>query len=321
MGAMAARQAPHRSPLRLRLTLPCMVLVLLAASCSSDNVPVSSEPVATTIAVIPPSIVAGTGTTIPVDPSIVAPTTVVADTMPMITMATPVSATTIDTAIASTAATPPLSAAPTTPGRVCPGITSIPAGAVVGDRIVGNLDGDGANDTLTAYTAADGTPHVFVVRGSGSASDAAVPISPADHVSISFEDVDHSLGAPVPPPLVVLAFGDGPAGSAVATFLSLNTDGCIQQWQLGTGPFTFSIDQRGPFSGLLCDGAAGRRFYVLRTATPDGAGNVLTTSVQISHTGVFVTLARLGDETIPDDPSVQHLYGDIQNCDHPPLFG
>ena len=191
----------------------------------------------------------------------------------------------------------------------------------MGDRISGNLDGDGLDDTVQAYTATDGVPHVFVLRGTGNASDATVPISPADHVSISFEDVDHSLGAPVPPPLVVMAIGNGPAGSAVGTFLSLNTDGCIQQWQLSSGPFTFAIDQRGPFSGLLCDGAAGRRFYVLRTATPDGAGSVLTTSLEISHTGVFVTLARLGDETIPDDPSVQHNFGDIQNCDRRPIFG
>jgi hypothetical protein len=320
---MAARRPVHR-PLLRTLALPLVVpLAGLLAGCGSDSAPASTEPAPTTIAVIPPSVVAGGSTTAPVDPTIVAPTSdPTLDSLPVITMAPVTVPGTASTAVTPTVAPagPPPSTSPVVPSRLCPGITTLPAGAVTGDQITGNLDGDGLDDTVTAYTAADGIPHVFVQRGSGNASDAAVPISPADHVSISFEDVDHALGAAVPPPLVVLAIGAGPAGSAVATFLSLNTDGCLQQWQLSSGPFTFLIDQRGPFSGLLCDGAAGRRFYVLRTATPDGAGNVVTSSLEISHTGVFVTLARLGDETIPDDPSVQHNFGDILNCDHPPIF-
>ena len=296
----------------------------ILATCSSGDMPASTEPAVTTIAVITPTVAAGASTIAPVDPTIVPPTVDTTSTaLPLITIA-PATLPTGSSTVAATVvppATPPTSAAPGTPARLCPGITTLPPDAVLGDRISGNVDGDGLDDLVTAYTSSDGIPHVFVQRGSGISSDAAVPISPSNHVLISFEDVDHSLGAPVPPPLVVLAIGPGPAGSAVATFLSLNTDGCIQQWQLNSGPFTFSIDQRGPFSGLLCDGAAGRRFYVLRTATPDGAGNVVTTSLEISHTGVFVTLARLGDETIPDDPSVQHNFGDIQNCDRPPLFG
>ncbi len=319
MVPMAARRPAHRSLLRT-LVLPIVLpLTGLVTACGGASAPASTEPAPTTIAVIPPSVMAGGGITTPVDPTLVAPTSdPTLDSLSMITIA-PVAVPGASTTVAVAPGLPP-STSPVVPIRMCPGITSVPADAITGDQITGNLDGDGVDDTVIAYTAADGTPHVFVRRGSGNGSDAAVPISPADHVSISFEDVDHTLGAAVPPPLVVLAIGDGPAGSAVATFLSLNTDGCVQQWQLSSGPFTFLIDQRGPFSGLLCDGAAGRRFSVLRTATPDGAGSVVTTALEISHTGVFVTLARLGDETIPDDPSVQHNFGDIQNCDHPPIF-
>lgn len=323
MGPMAARRPAHRSLFRTLAVALVLPLAGLVTGCGRGSSPASTEPAPTTIAVIQPSVVAGGSTTTPMDPTIVAPTSdPTLDTLAVITMAPVTVPGTALTTVASTVAPtgPPPSISPVVPSRLCPGITSIPADAITGDRITGNLDGDGLDDTVTAYTAGDGTPHVFVQRGSGSGSDAAVPISPADHVSISFEDVDHALGAAVPPRLVVLAIGAGPAGSAVATFLSLNTDGCVQQWQLSSGPFTFLIDQRGPFSGLLCDGAAGRRFYVLRTATPDGAGSVATTALEISHTGVFVTLARLGNETIPDDPSVQHNFGDIQNCDHPPIF-
>ena len=238
--------------------------------------------------------------------------------------ATTVAATVVETTVAPT--TPPATTTaaqpPTTAAPPCPGATSIPADARVDHQIVGNVDGDGTDDTVTAYSASDGTPHVFLQRGGANGSDVVLPLGYADTVEISFEDFDHSAGAPTPPPLVILAIGAGQAGSAFATFLSASGAGgvCLAQWASSGTPFVFSIDQRGPYSGLLCDGAAGHIYYVLRTATPDGAGNYNVTSREIRHSGSVVSLAPLGSETIPDDPSVQHRYGDIQNCDHPPIL-
>jgi hypothetical protein len=194
--------------------------------------------------------------------------------------------------------------------------------AEISQQITGNVDGDGVDDTVTAYTAQDGTPHVFLQRGGGNGSDIALPLGNGSTVEISFEDFDHSAGATVQPPMVVLALGAGPAGSAFATFLSTGGPGghCIQQWTTGGQPFVFAISEIGPYSGLLCDGAAGHVYYVLRTATPDGTGNVVTTAQQIHHNGTVVSLSNLGGLTIPDDYTVPSIYGDIQGCTHPPLF-
>ncbi len=208
------------------------------------------------------------------------------------------------------------------PAIECAGPAKIPADARNLKSIAGNVDGDGADDTISAYTANDGTPHVFMQRGGGNGSDVTLPLGDSDTVAISFEDFDHAAGAAVPPPLVVLALGAAPAGSRVATFLSAAgpDNHCLTRWTSGGQPFTFTIDQRGPFSGLLCDGAAGHVYYVLRTATPDGAGSVATTSREIRHIGAVASFNDLGGQTIPDDPAVQHNYGDIQGCGHPPLF-
>lgn len=279
----------------------------------------SSDSVVTTIPIVQLTVPAGATTTTSghSSPSTTTTTTIV------------IGITISDITVAPAVSVPVVSGSgPSSPTTVatgtCSGITNLPADAVTGDQLVGDLDGDRVDDTVTAYTAADGTAHVFLQRGNANASDVTVALAGASMVSLSWEDVDHSLGAVVAAPKVVMAIGRGPAGSAAATFLSPNRASgsarCITQWTVGPTPFTFPIDQRGPFSGLLCDGAAGRRYYVLRTGAPDGVGSVVVTSREIDHDGTVVTLSKLGDETIPHDVNVQRNIGDIQNCDHPPLF-
>jgi len=294
---------------------------LLLVACGSEQETATSPPPATPIPVdeltSPSGVVTSIGAVVPdaTTPTTDGDTIVVPITIAAVTIATgPVGT-------GSTVATP-VTPAPT--AATCLGNTTLPTGVVIGDQIVGDADGDGVDDTVTEYTGTDGLPHVFLQRGGANASDVTLPLGNAGTVSISWEDVDYSLGASVAPPKVILAIGVGPAGSAPATFLSPDPSSgsgrCLTQWRLAGEPFAFAIDQRGPFSGLLCDGAAGRRYYVLRTATPDGLGAVSVTSREIDHDGLEVTLKELGDETIPDDPAVQYNFGDIQNCDHPPLF-
>ncbi|MCU1366395.1 MAG: hypothetical protein JWN39_2034 [Ilumatobacteraceae bacterium] len=305
-----------------RLVASALGAIALLAACGSTNDTAATTPPATTLPIVQATAPAGStststaiessgGITTTTDPFVVSIT--IADvTLPA------------DEGIPSLTASPPeIATVPPAPSA-CPGTTALPADATIGDRIIGDVDGDGADDTVTEYTAPDGSPHVFLQRGRANGSDVAVQLPGATSVSISFEDVDSSLGAEVAPPQVILAIGSVAEGTAVATFLTPSPGSgashCLVQWSTRGSPFTFPLDQRGPFSGLLCDGAAGRRYYVLRTATPDGLGAVATTSRQIDHVGAEVSLTSLGGDTIPDDASVQRNYGDIQNCDHPPLF-
>ena len=335
---------------RSALTALFPVLAVLATgvlgACSSDKkVSTGDGSSASTIAVpttfgLPTTTVAATTTSGSAAETTVAATT----TAPPTTLAettTSAPETTVSDTGETTAAPPPM----------CPGPAALPAGADTSHQITGNVDGDGIDDVVTAYTGDDGAPHVFLQPGSGGGSDVTLPLGYSNAVSVSFEDFDHSVGAVTPPPLVVMAIGAGQAGSAPVTFLSAVPSAggvtCLAQWLLDGQPFTFTIDQRGPFSGLLCDHAAGHTYYVLRTATPIDPSTTTTvattvppttstgeststlptvmvafttTATQIDHAGATVTLTELGGENIPDDASVQHNYGDILGCDHPPLF-
>lgn len=328
---VVARSLPIRShgrqtrQRRAFVTTVAVTLGLTIAACGSPDDETSTSSIATTIPVVQLTAPAGATTTA----AGARTANSSGDTIdPLDTIVVPI--TIADVSVAPAFSVPVLSPATTattratTPAATCPGNTTLPTGVVTGDSIVGNVDGDAADDTVTAYTATDGTAHVFLQRGGANASDVTLDLGGATMVSLSWEDVDYSLGAEVTPPLVILAIGIGAEGSAVATFLSPSRSSgsghCLAQWTVGTAPFTFAIDQRGPFSGLLCDGAAGHRYYVLRTATPDGAGSVVVMSREIDHDGTVVTITKLGDETIPHDANSQRNFGDIQNCDHAPLF-
>ncbi|MDO8361422.1 MAG: hypothetical protein Q7V88_00870 [Actinomycetota bacterium] len=228
------------------------------------------------------------------------------------------------TAPGTTAATTPPTPAPTTPPTSpggCPGAAGIPAGADIGTTIHGDIDGDLADDTVTEYSLG-GVPHVHAQLASGAQSDTEVPIGFADHVEISFNDFDHSLGAAVPPPVAVLAIGTTSAGSAVFTFLTLNTDYCIKPWHVSGGAmFVGRLSAQGPYEGLWCDGAAGRIYTSLTTAETDGAGGWTVTTRLLHHNFTLVTIDAA--QTFPatgSDGDIQQQYGDINGCGHAPLF-
>ncbi len=254
------------------------------------------------------------------------PTTSVATSSTAPGAATTVPATAPNTAAPNTTSpntTAPKSATSIPSAPACAGPTIIPADARLDQQISGDVDGVSGTDTVTVYSASDGTPHVFLQRAAGGgASDVALPLGNADTVRISFEDVDHSLGATTPVPLRILAIGAGQAGSAFATFLGADDSAshCLHQWTLSGSPFVFTIDQRGPYSGLACDGAAGKIHYSLRNADPDGSGHIVVTEREITHVGDAVTLVDVSTATIADSPAAQHEYGDIQNCSTPPIM-
>jgi hypothetical protein len=191
----------------------------------------------------------------------------------------------------------------------------------VGSTIHGDIDGDTHNDTITEYSIG-GVPHVHAQLFTGGQSDAAVQIGNADHVQISFEDFDHSLGAATPPPVAVLAIGATSAGSAVFSFLTLTTHYCIMPWHIANGTmFVGRISQQGPYSGLMCDGAAGHVYYSLTSAEPASGGGFTVTTQLMHHNFTLLTLdaAQTSHSTDPDS-TVKHQYGDFSNCNHAPLF-
>ncbi|HEY4610108.1 MAG TPA: hypothetical protein VIH06_12905, partial [Ilumatobacteraceae bacterium] len=202
------------------------------------------------------------------------------------------------------------------PAAACPTGAPIAAGATNLATINGDIDGDTVADQVTSYTLG-GVPHVHATLATGGDSDAEVPIGNADTVSISFMDFDHALGAAVPPPLAVLAIGAAKAGTAVGTFLTLNPQYCIRVWHNNTTDdtlFTFRVSAEPIYEGLQCDGAAGSINHSLTTAEPNASGGYDVTLQPFGHDFTTVQLHDVQNLTVPDDPDIQHEYGDLTSC-------
>jgi hypothetical protein len=230
--------------------------------------------------------------------------------------------TTVPTTAAPTTAPPPTTVPPTTAPTTAPVSTVCPTGAplpraatnLVG--ISGDIDGDTLNDVVTSYTL-DGVPHVHATLAAGGDSDVEVPIGFADTVSIQFMDFDHALGAAVPPPVAVLAIGPTKAGTAVGAFLTLTPQYCIRVWHNNTTDdtlFTFRISAEPIYEGLQCDGAAGSINHSLTTAEQNPGGDWAVTLQPFGHNFTTVDLHPVQNITVPDDPDIQHQYGDLTSC-------
>ena len=250
--------------------------------------------------------------------SVVTTSTTTAVTTPVDTT----TATVVPTTPAPTTAPPPTTAAPTTApttvpvSTACPTGTTIPSAATNLVAINGDIDGDTLNDTVTSYTL-DGVPHVHAELATGGNSDVEVPIGFADTVSIQFMDFDHALGAAVPPPVAVLAIGATKAGTAVGAFLTLTPEYCIRVWHNNTTDdtlFTFRISAEPIYEGLQCDGAAGSINHSLTTAQENPGGDWAVTLQPFGHNFTTVELHPVQNITVPDDPDIQHQYGDLTSC-------
>jgi hypothetical protein len=234
-------------------------------------------------------------------------------------------ATTAETATSAvpatdTATTPAATAPPDTTSvpstAACPNGTTIPPGATDLVAINGDIDGDTLDDVVSTYSL-DGIPHVHATLATGGNSDTEVPIGAADTVSAQFMDFDHSLGAEVPPPLAVLAIGASKAGTAVGTFLTLTPQYCIRVWHNNTTDdtlFTFRVSAEPIYQGLQCDGAAGSINHSLTTAEPAPGGGWAVSIQPFGHDFTTVELHDVETFTVPDDPDIQHQFGDLTSC-------
>jgi hypothetical protein len=279
------------------LATACTVAIVLAMASCSDSDRSSGSSVAS---------------------SVVTTSTTTAVTTPVDTT----TSTVVPTTPAPTTAPPPTTAAPTTApattlvSTACPTGTTIPSAATNLVAINGDIDGDTLNDVVTSYSL-DGVPHVHATLATGGNSDAEVPIGNADTVSIQFMDFDHALGAAIPPPVAVLAIGPTKAGTAVGAFLTLTPKYCIRVWHNNTTDdtlFTFRISAEPIYQGLQCDGAAGSINHSLTTAEQNPGGDWAVTIQPFGHNFTTVELHPVQNITVPDDPDIQHEYGDLTSC-------
>jgi hypothetical protein len=211
---------------------------------------------------------------------------------------------------------PASSTSSSVPNTACPDGVPIAGGATNLVAINGDIDGDTLDDTVTSYSL-DGVPHVHATLAAGGNSDAEVPIGNADTVAIQLMDFDHALGAAVPPPVAVLAIGATKAGTAVGAFLTLTPKYCIRVWHNNTTDdtlFTFRISAEPIYQGLQCDGAAGSINHSLTTAEQNPGGDWAVTLQPFGHDFTTVELHPVQDITVPDDPDIQHEYGDLTSC-------
>jgi hypothetical protein len=272
-----------------------VTVAVAIAGCSSDSA--ASDTALSSTSVASTSTIAATTTT-----SATSPTTGAPQTTPATTPAP--------------TEPPGSSTTSSVPNTSCPDGVPIAAGATGLVAISGDIDGDTLDDIVTSYSL-DGVPHVHATLATGGDSDAEVPIGNADTVAIQFMDFDHALGAAVPPPVAVLAIGATKAGTAVGAFLTLTPKYCIRVWHNNTTDdtlFTFRISAEPIYQGLQCDGAAGSINHSLTTAEQNPGGDWAVTLQPFGHDFTTVELHPVQDSTVPDDPDIQHQYGDLSSC-------
>jgi len=167
-------------------------------------------------------------------------------------------------------------------------------------------------------------------QGSETASDAAVTLLVDDEAALSFENVDYSLGAETPPPVAVMVTGSGANHLGILanfTFLTNTPDYCIEQWTYDPPnkpiePFQWVVRRdEGIATGMVCEGAAGSRYYALFDSTPnlDGSWRVVTRLLTHRFTRAEVTFEPI--TAVPDSPEFLGRYADIVGCDHPAVDG
>ena len=238
------------------------------------------------------------------------------------------------TSVAATTTVAPTTAAPTTAAAggaasatagPCPGSGPIPAGATDVQTITGDIDGDVVDDTVTLYSL-DGAWHVHATSSvKGWDSDAVVSIDVHDTMSINFEDIDHSAGAATPPPVAVMATGQGANDKGILanfTFLTNTPQYCIQQWTYKAEPFQWvALQTPGHMTGMVCDGAAGTIYYTLVDSEQNGDGSWHVITRRLTHNFTTADIQFLPEQDVADSPAFADQYGNIVGCGHAPVSG
>ena len=249
-------------------------VALVAAGCSTtrtaegvDSVPTSSSGATSTSTAVDTTVVSASSTTVAPSTSVVA---------------------------AATTAPPVVSVAPTTaapaPGPTCPSNVLPAGGAVNLVDLVGDWNGDGANDVAKSWGVETPSGINWFVRlevSSGGGSTVEL-----GNLGVGFAalvdrvDVDFSLG--LDPGAnhdeVLAVVSPNVAGQNLGVF-GVNDAGCAFQFDNGVGG-DYEIPVRGTagaLSGLKCDGGAGSQFLVRLEATNIDPATWATRDIKIER--------------------------------------
>jgi hypothetical protein len=205
------------------------------------------------------------------------------------------------------------------------GAATVPDGATGLQTIHGDIDGDEIDDAVTLYSHG-GEWHVTATSSvAGTTSDAVVTLDVDDSATVSFEDVDDALGAEVPPPVAIMVTGEGDNPDGIVanfTFLTLQPSYCVAQWVYRNRdgvdePFQWvALQEPGHVTGMICEGAAGSRYYRLVDAEQRDDGSWLVINRVLTHDFTRAEIEFLPEETVADSSRFVDEYGTIAGCDY-----
>jgi len=204
----------------------------------------------------------------------------------------------------------------------------VPDGAGDVQTISGDVDGDLVDDTVTLYSV-DGEWHVHATSSvKDKSSDTVVDIDVDDTMTISFEDIDYAPAAETKPPVAIMVTGQGENDEGIIgnfTFLTFKTDYCVDQWVYRNSrgvdePFQWvALQEPGHVTGLICETAAGSRYYRLVDSEQNDDGSWRVVNRLLTHDFTRAEIEFPPRETVADSPEFVNAYGNIIDCDHPPL--
>ena len=145
-------------------------------------------------------------------------------------------------------------------------------------------------------------------------------------MAISFEDVDYSAGAQTPPPQAVMVTGTGANSDGILanfTFLTNTSRYCIGQWTYTppdrpTEPFQWvALQEPGHVTGMICEGAAGSRYYTLVDSEQRATGPGRSSPGSSSTTSPPPRSPSNPNKSCPDSPTSPASTATSSGCDHP----
>lgn len=208
------------------------------------------------------------------------------------------------------------------------GPAPIPTDAADVQAGAADIDGDLVDDSITLYRRGEAWHIRATSSVKGWASDTTVTLDVHEQLELSFENIDYALGAETPPPLAVMVTGSGANDRGVLanfTFLTNTPEYCIEQWTYTppnrpTEPFQWVARRDGRFvTGMICEGAAGSRYYSLVDSTRNDDGSWAVITRLLTHDFTTAAIQFQPEQTVADSPGFVDQYGNIVGCDHPPV--
>jgi hypothetical protein len=192
-----------------------------------------------------------------------------------------------------------------------------PSGAKNVQGVAGDIDGDGAFDTIWVYDLPDG-PHLQIHTARG-ASDALPLGFGKAAAAVGLLQVDYAPGTAAPGTeqefMAIASQDDGTR--LVGVYSYAKNTGCISGFQFGSGAaFVYLVSPNGTVSGLHCayDGHSAHLEAV--TAVPTGATTYAANRLVFGKDGhrLVPVLQSGGTLTLPRDQAALATDGNVTGC-------